>query len=362
MDNPSRNRLISGALIRALALASCLSAIPADGLGAPQERSWRFDTYCMGTTASISIVATDSLAVAPLADRALAVFHRVDSLMSNWTDDSEVARINREAGKAALSVEAETATVIEAALRIGAASGGAFDITVEPLVRLWGFLGGKPRLPDSMAIAQTLLQVGQDGLSFEADTRRLRFESPGLRVDLGGIAKGHAVDAVHDSLRAVGIENALVNLSGNIRVLGQPPGRSHWRLGIRDPENRDRHFASIDIDAGSVATSGDYEQFIARDGVRYGHILDPRNGRPAVGLASVTVLAASAMTADAWATALIVMGPQAARQVAATRDDLTVMLLEMTEEGQGILWVESEVLGQCRIADWAGSRYRIRGF
>ncbi len=361
MDNSSRIRLILAVLIWTMAVTLCPPA-SADDPGVPRERSWRFDTRCMGTTASLSLVATDSLAVAPLAERALAVFHRVDSLMSNWTDDSEVARVNREAGKAALKVEPETAAVIEAALRIGAASDGAFDITVEPLVRLWGFLGGKPRLPDSIAIVQTLQEVGQAGLRFEADTRRLRFERPGLRVDLGGIAKGHAVDAVHDSLRAMGVENALVNLSGNIRVLGRPPGRSHWRLGIRDPANRDRHFASIDISDGAVATSGDYEQFVARDGVRYGHIIDPRSGWPATGLASVTVLAASAMAADAWATALIVMGPQAARRLAKARDDLTVMLLEVSDEGAGVLWVESEARGRCRIEAWADTRYHIRDF
>lgn len=326
----------------------------------------RFTMRSMGTTATLTLAGPDSSALAPLAARALRNFERVDSLMSNWTATSEVARLNRALADAtpydALAVQPETGRVLGAALHIAAASGGAFDPTVEPLVRLWGFLGGRPARPDSAAIDAVLPRVGHRALAWDAPRRVLQPARAGLQIDLGGIAKGYAVDCVRDSLMRMGVTDALIDLSGNIAQLGSPPGREHWRLGLRDPAKPDATLGTLTLTRSAVATSGDYEQFVAADGRRYGHILDPRTGWPVDSLASVTVVMDSAMEADAWATALCVMGPAAARRLAAARDDMDVILVERRENGPDLLWVESSFAGRFTMHSGETSGYRLHRF
>jgi len=328
-------------------------------------RAFRFSTRTMGTTATLTLVGSDSLALAPLAQRALASFQRVDSLMSNWTRTSEVARINAgldaTVGGRPLALEAETARVIEAALAVAAASEGAFDIPVEPLVRRWGFLGGTKRVPSPAEIAALRPQVGHallvlDSIGGLAATR------PGVRIDLGGIAKGYAVDCLRDSLLAMGLRDALVDLSGNIARLGTPPGRGAWRRGLRDAAEREATLGTLRLPRPAVATSGDYEQFFAADGKRYGHILDPRTGWPVDSLASVTVAMDSAMQADAWATALCVLGPSAARRLAHEREDLEAILVERRAEGPDLIWVEEALSDAFSLDPALAERYALRRF
>jgi thiamine biosynthesis lipoprotein len=225
------------------------------------------------------------------------------------------------------TVHPEVAGVLHAALEVGRASGGAFDITVEPLVRAWGFLGGTPHVPDSATVRRAFAHVGARHVRFDPATRALAFDREGVRIDLGGIAKGCGVDAARRALEAQGIRDALVDLSGNMFALGRPAGAPAWRIGIRDPRDRAPYFARLALTGRAIATSGKYEQFVAASGRTYGHILDPRTGVPAEGLISVTVLAPDAMTADAWGTALFVLGPAAARRAALARDDLDAVLV-----------------------------------
>src|SRR5262249_44671581 len=187
----------------------------------------------MRTYVNVTLVTSDSAASAPIARTALACFTRIDSLMSNWTTTSEVARLNREAYPRATPVQPEVARVIHASIATWRATDGAFDITVEPLVRLWGFLGGKPHVPPPDAIATAFRHVGTQKLDFDSTARTLRFRADSVRIDLGGIAKGYAVDVAVDSLRAHGVTDALVDLTGNMFALGAPPGRTAWRIGIR---------------------------------------------------------------------------------------------------------------------------------
>ena len=315
-----------------------------------EPRHVRFSTRTMGTYATLTLVTADSAAVADTAYDGLVALHRVDSLMSNWTDTSEIARINRLAATRDVVVQDEVAAVIDYAMRVSTESGGAFDTTVEPLVRLWGFLGGKPRVPTAADIERVRERTGYDKVAFDAATRTIRFARDGVKVDLGGIAKGYGVDAVAEVLHAAGVRDALIDLSGNMVAMGNAAGRSGWTVGIRDPHGERDYLARLRLLDRAVATSGDYEQFIDEDGKRYGHILDPRTGWSARGLLSVTVVAERAMTCDTWATALFVLGPQEARALAAARDDLSVILIEPTESGD-VIWVEESLREQFRLAD-----------
>jgi len=294
----------------------------------------------MGTYTRIVLVTPDSVAGAPLARLGQATFTRIDSLMSNWTATSEVARINREAGSAPTPLQPEVARVIATSLKVWRESDGTNDITVEPLVRAWGFLGGKPHMPTAGEASEAFHKVGAQNLAFDASARTLLYKKEGVQIDLGGIAKGFSVDVVMDSLRARGTRNALVEISGNMAAIGHPPDAQGWRIGIRDPRDRMPYFARLPLHDEAISTSGKYEQFVAANGRTYGHIMDPRTGQPAEGLISVTVIAPTAMMADAWDTPLFVLGPAAARRKAKEREDIAAILVA-PGDGVDTVYVES---------------------
>lgn len=325
------------------------------------ERRWSFTTTTMGTRATVTLIGGDSLSAAGKAWAASRDFARVDSLMSNWSRTSEVARINRMADSSEVIVHPEVASVLDAALTASRESGGAFDMTVEPLVRLWGFLGGPKRVPDSAEVAALLPRLDWRKVKFDPGTRQLRFGQPGMRIDLGGIAKGHAVDAAAASLRAQGVINALVDVSGNMAALGAPPGTAGWVIGIRDPRDRVPWLARLPLSGECISTSGRYEQFVARNGRRYGHILDPRTGWSADGMIAVTVLAPTAQLADAWSTALFAMGPQEAKRTARARPDLAALFITPGID-QDTLWVEDSLLGRLTLEEKGAAYVAVRTF
>jgi len=348
-----------------IALGACAAArAPAPTLTASpsRARAVSYPVRTMGTLARVVIVTADSAAADPIARRVHATFAHVDSLMSNWTTTSEVARINGAAGAGATPVEPEVARVVEAALRVGRESDGAFDITVEPLVRLWGFLGGTPHVPNPAAAASVRARIGPHQVRFDSSHGTIAFARPDVKIDLGGIAKGHAVDEAVVPLRAAGVADALVDVSGNMFALGHPPDAPAWRIGIRDPRDRLPYFARLHLSNEAIATSGKYEQFVAADGRTYGHIMDPRTGRPAEGLISVTVVAANAMDADAWGTALFVLGPEAARRKAAARSDVSAILVQEGRGGVDTVWVEKSLADRFALERDATALFQVRTF
>ncbi len=350
-----------------------LIALP---IGGPQARSGAFantsprrsvswTARTMGTYVRVTIATEDSVAAWPEARRALAVFQRVDSLMSNWTTTSEVARLNREASAASTPVHPEVGAVLEASLRLWRESGGAYDITVEPLIRAWGFLGGPRRVPSDDEIRAALAHVGAQRVHYDAMTPSLRFDDPGVRIDLGGIAKGYAVGVAAESLKAHGVMDALIDLSGNMTALGSPPGSGGargWRIGIRDPRDRIPYVARLVLSGESISTSGQYEQFVSRDGRTYGHIMDPRTGRPSSGLISVTVVSPSAMECDGWDTPLFVMGPLEARRKARELHDLAAVLIQPGAGNVDTMWVESTLRDRLILEPAARAFIRLRYF
>jgi len=302
-----------------------------------------YPTRTMGTYANIALVTADSAASAPVARIAQSAFYRVDSLMSNWTTTSEVARLNREAVRGT-TVHPEVAAVIDSSLHLWRESDHAFDITVEPLVRLWGFIGGHRRVPADSEVAAAFRHVGAQRVHFDRSTRQLRFETDSMKIDLGGIAKGYAVDVAAESLKSHGVTNALVDLTGNMVAIGHPPGAPAWRIGIRDPHDRIRFFARIPLsDGDAISTSGQYEQFVPANGKKFGHILDPRTGRPVEGLLSVTVVSRSALTCDSWDTPLFVLGPEAARRKAKALTTIGAVLVQPGTAGVDTVWVEESL-------------------
>lgn len=330
-----------------------VGAVALGVVGADSRRSVTYSIRTMGTYANVTLVTADSLASAPAARRAQARLVWVDSLMSNWTQTSEVARVNREAAHADVVLHPAVAHVVECALRVGRESDGAFDITVEPLVRMWGFLGGPKRVPSEAERAAAFEKVGPRRLHFEDSSGTLRFEREGVRIDLGGIAKGYAVDEAAAALRNAGVRAALVDLSGNMFAIGSPATSPAWRIGIRDPRDRVGYFARLHLRDEAISTSGKYEQFVVEGGRTFGHIMDSRTGWPAEGLISVTVVATTAMEADAWSTSLFVLGPAAARGKAKHRKDLEAILVTPGSAGRDTVWVEESLKDRFALDDKA---------
>jgi FAD:protein FMN transferase len=348
------------ALPRLFALAAVAGSLALGATGAP--RAVMFPGRTMGTYVHVTLVAGDSAAVAPLAATTLGVFRRVDSLMSNWTATSEVARLNRDAAAGPVTVHPEVAQVLATGLDLYPLTDRTFDVTVEPLVRAWGFLGGRPHVPSDSEAVAAWRRVGADQVHFDRATRELRFDNAGVRIDLGGIAKGWAVDAAAETLRAHGVRDALVDLTGNMAALGHPANAPAWRIGIRDPRDRVPYFARIQLSDEAISTSGKYEQFVAADGRTFGHIMDPRTGRPAEGLISVTLVSKSAFTCDAWDTPLFVLGRDAAIRKAAGHPEFAAILVEPGEGGVDTVWVESTLRERFVLESSAERFFRVRYF
>ncbi len=267
----------------------------------------------MGTTWSVKLVAPHA-SMHALHDGLQAQLDRVVSQMSTWRNDSDLSRFNRAAaGTWAVLPEALFA-VLSCALEIAEASGGAFDPTVGPLVDLWGFgpQGRKLRIPDAAELAAANAKIGWRRLSLRPDLREA-LQPGGVQVDLSAIAKGYAVDLLAAHLRQRGIESALIEVGGELYGYGRKPGGDPWRVLVEtDPDRDDDDIQVLRLSGKAVATSGDRWHRYESEGREYAHTLDPRSGKPVERApVAVTVVADDAMRADAWATALTVMGAEA---------------------------------------------------
>lgn len=270
----------------------------------------------MGTFASLSVPRQDRQHLQRLAATVKEIFRELDETLSLYKPDSELSQLRGAAGRNAVPISDRTREILEIASRYVELSGGAFEPTLGPLVRLWGFNDGAlPETPlDRETVASALRRVGYHRLVLTERTAYL--EAPGMAVDLGGIAKGYAVDVAYARLLDMKAENGMINLGGNIRCWGLARGRKPWKVGVQDPFDRERLVGTIELTDGmAVASSGNYERFVTIDGKRYAHIIDPRSGYPVEGMAGVTVISRSAVEADAMSTALFVLGPREARPV-----------------------------------------------
>ncbi len=238
----------------------------------------------------------------------------VDSLMSTYKSDSEISRFNQLEETEWFDISESTFEVLETALEISEHTGGAFDITIEPLVDVWGF-GSKQRpdiIPTDTEISRGLENVGYSWLSLRKYPPAIRKSRPQISVDVSAIAKGFAVDQIADYLFDQKIGNYMIEVGGEVRVAGNKAQQKPWRIAIEKPLTMSRSVQTVlDLKDIAVATSGDYRNYFEENNIRYSHTLDPRTGRPIQhNLASVTILDPSCMRADAWATAIMVLGPE----------------------------------------------------
>lgn len=273
-------------------------------------------TYYRVTLASLPLELSEESLTNTIETR----LEEINSRMSTYLTDSEISRFNQSADTGWFPVSEDTATVVTEALRVFRQSEGAFDITVGPLVNLWGF--GPPekerQIPEPAHIKEALQKIGSKHLQARLSPPALKKEISELQIDLSAIAKGFAVDAVAESLRAEGATNFLVDIGGEMLAIGKKTDNVPWKIGIESPTANKRGIQSVmPLINQAIATSGDYRNYFEIKGQRYSHEIDPRTGQSINHrLVSVSVLNKSCMTADAWATALIVLGPEKGRELA----------------------------------------------
>jgi len=285
----------------------------------------------MGTDCTLAAVVLHDRQLAD-AEAALgearASLATVESLMSSWLDDSEISRLNTAAADVEVPLSPQTLDVLRESKRAFELTDGAFDVTCRPLVELWRNAAKAGKLPSEDELKQARSASAWDLIELRENCAVKRIDT--ARVDLGGIAKGYAIDRAVDVLRGNELEGGLVNVGGDLRCFGSPPTGDRWPVEVRDPSRADA-LTTLRLAEGAVCTSGDYERFHEIDGRRYSHIIDPRDGSPADAITSVTVIAPTALKADIWATALSVLGPEGLERLP---EAVEAMMLQSTTDGE----------------------------
>jgi len=244
-------------------------------------------------------------------DQAFEEVRRLDRMMSNYRADSELSRLNREAGRMPATVSEELFRLLEACRDYHLASEGAFDISVGPLMKIWGFYKGSGRLPHRAEIRGVLGKIGFDKVTLNGSARTVRFAREGMELDPGGIGKGYAVDRMVAILKAANVRSALISAgSSSIYALGAPPNQKGWKISIRHPRDLNRQVQEVELTDSSLSTSGTSEKFFRAEGRLYSHIMDPRTGYPAKGMLSVSVIAPRTLDSEAWTKPVFIHGRQ----------------------------------------------------
>jgi len=288
----------------------------------------------MGTVFTVVAYGSNSAYLGEVADQAFREIDRLDDQMSNYKPESELSVINRQAYRHKVVVEPELFKLLEDSLRYSEETGGAFDITVGPLMKSWGFFRGRGRMPSSAELTQVLKRIGYQHVKLDASARTIQFDEPGIEIDLGGIAKGYAVDQVVKILRSDGIQQALVSSgTSSVYALGSPPGEQGWKVSVRDPLDPKKAACVLRLQNLSLSVSGDYEKFFKLGGKIYAHIMDPHTGRPVENMLSTVVVSPLATDSDGLSTSFFVEGVKPSRDYLTHHPNLTAIFYLPSHSG-----------------------------
>lgn len=334
-------------LISSASLAGALIPMPG-ALQADTADVWvERQTYLMGTVLEARVAAPSRDAGVGALEEVFDEIRRLEGVLSSWTQESEIGRLNAAAPGVPVRVSVELWELLREAAEWSVRTAGAFDPAVGALVDAWD-LRGDGRVPGEADLAAALRSSGTGQYRIASDLPEVTWLRPGAWLDTGGFGKGAALRTAIAVLRARGIEVAYVDFGGQVAALGSPAAEpAGWKIRIAHPTRRQETVTAIRLQAGSVATSSQSERFVEVDGSRYGHVLDPRTGRPVEGGASVTVVATDPLVADVLATALLVMGAEEGGRWAAEQDDVGVLFL--VDRGDAVV----------QIGNAAFERYRI---
>lgn len=277
----------------------------------------------MGTLFTVAAYGRDREYLAEVVAEVFEEVDRLDAQMSNYRPESEVSVINREAARQAIIVEPRLFQLLADSVRFAQEANGAFDPTVGPLMKHWGFFRGHGRLPSQAEIAQVLKRIGYGHLKLDPSAHTLRFNENGVELDLGGIAKGYAVDQAVEILRSNAVTAALISSgTSSLYALGAPPGERGWKIMVRDPYDAKKVADVVHLRNFSLSTSGSYEKFFTIGGKTYCHIMNPRTGWPVENMLSTTVMAPSTTQSDALSTSFFVLGVEGSRKYLVSHPNL----------------------------------------
>jgi len=311
---------------RSRGVAAWVAVLLAAAVALPARAEWykRVDDGIMGTRIIVELWSEQPAAGEHAIDAVLAEMRHIDADMSTYKPDSEVSRVNAGAAQHPVKISAELFGLLETALEYSRITDGAFDITYASVGFMYDFRAR--HRPDEQQIAAALPAVNYHHVLLDRATRTVRFTQPGVRIDLGGIAKGYSVDRGIEILQRLGIRHALVSAGGDSRIIGDRFGKP-WIVGIRHPDRKDEVIARIPLVDTAISTSGDYERYFDENGVRYHHIIDPRTGHSASAVRSATVLAPTGTRTDGLSKTAFVLGAEAALKIYARLGDVEAILV-----------------------------------
>ncbi len=317
---------------------ACLAGTPQ---GAPLQRL-EANVDAMGTTYTIVAYGSDGNRLRAAVEDASEEARRLDRLLSNYLPGSEWSQVNSLAAKQAVRVSPELFQLLAACVEYSRQSEGAFDITVGPLMKVWGFYKGTGHLPHRAEIRGALGRIGYQNIVLDPKNNTVRFARDGVEIDPGGIGKGYAVDKMVDILKEDGIMSALVSAGGSsIYGIGAPPNEKRgWHVTIRDPKDAAKSVAELWLHDNSLSTSGNYEKFFFAEGRMYSHIMDPRTGYPAEGMLSASVVAPKTLDSEAWTKPYYIRGRKLAAAARHKQQGFRVFLCEDKPGRDQCAWLQ----------------------
>lgn len=272
------------------------------------QQIFKKEQSLLGSPFEITVVATDSVQAKLYTDLAISEVKRIENLVSDWIPTTQISQVNQNAGIKPIKVDQEVFDLVERAIKISKLTSGAFDISYASMDKIWKFDGSMKQMPTEEAIKKSVEKVGYQNIILNPTDKTIFLKNKGMKLGLGGIAQGYIADKIKEVLQEKGCTSGLVNVSGDINTWGKQPNGQAWTVGIINPMNKNKVFATFILDDSAVETSGSYEKFVIFNGKRYSHIIDPRTGYPASGIVSVSVFAKQTELADALATGIFVLG------------------------------------------------------
>lgn len=264
----------------------------------------------LGSPFEVTVVAKDTVQGNEYIDLAVLEVKRIENLISDWIPTTEISQVNQNAGIKPVKVSDEVFELVERANKISKVTDGAFDISYASMDKIWKFDGSMKEMPTPEAIKKSVERIGYQKIIMDKVNKTIFLKDKGMKLGLGGIGQGYIADKAKDLLKSKGCVSGIINVSGDISTWGKQPDGSLWTVGLVNPLNKNKVFATFPLEDSAVETSGNYEKYVTFNGKRYSHIIDPRTGYPASGVVSVSVFAKTTEVADALATGIFVMGTE----------------------------------------------------
>lgn len=289
-------------------------------------------TLLMGGRFDITIVAKDSLTAEQNIDEVIAEITRIEYLISDWKPTTQISEVNQNAGIRPIKVDREVFELTQRAIHLSEITNGGFDISFAAMDQIWKFDGSMTKMPSAEAIKKSVEKVGYKNIILDSVQSTIFLKLKGMKIGFGALGEGYATDKCRAMMRSKGIEAGIINGSGDMSCWGKQPNGKDWNIGITNPFKTDKLIGIVPINNGAITTSGNYEKFVAFEGKRYSHIINPATGYPSTGLCSVTILGPNAETANGLSTSLMVLGKTAGLELLNQFPDYSCVMI--TDSGK----------------------------